>query len=239
MVLNELISELKKIKKLQLSYLKYTTTLLNINKINEEKLLQIYRNQNKIEKRLNKIKKNIFNTITEKNLIKNMKRDDVIISFNIDSTYLNFLKYYDELYEKILLDYLEINISSLKYELTLRQLINCIRYENIHIINSYIAETNQQLLNKPIYIFIGYDESYDEEINGLYIIPFLSINHLQYISKDKMNEFENNKRIISTEKKVYLKEDNNIFYEELLNHNNTTIDECIIKTKNRIKKLIK
>ena len=239
MHLNELINEFKKIKKLQLSYLKYTTTLLNINKINEEKLLQIYRNQNKIEKRLNKIKKNIFNTITEKNLIKNMKRDDVIISFNIDSTYLNFLKYYDELYEEILLDYLEINISSLKYELTLRQLINCIRYENIHIINSYIAETNQKLLNKPIYIFIGYDESYDEEINGLYIIPFLSINHLQYISKDKMNEFENNKQIISTEKKVYLKEANNIFYEELLNHNNTTIDECIIKTKNRIKKLIK
>ena len=56
MDLNELINELKKTKKLQLSYLKYTTTLLNINKINEEKLLQIYRNQNKIEKRQNKEK---------------------------------------------------------------------------------------------------------------------------------------------------------------------------------------
>lgn len=239
MDLNKLINELKKIKKLQLSYLKYASILINSTKIDEEKILQIYRNQDRINKKLNEIKINFFNTITQNNQIKKMKHNDIIISFNIDSTYFDFLNYYDELYGEILLDYLEINIKHLKYELTLRQLLNCVRYENIHIIDSYIAKTNQKLLNKPIYIFIGYDESYDEEINGLYIIPFLSINHLQYIPKDKMNEFENNKRIISTEKKVYLKEANNIFYEELLNYNNKTIDECIIKTKNRIKKLIK
>lgn len=102
------------------------------------------------------------------------------------------------------------------------------------------------LYSKPIYVFNGYYSRtyncdgpvwYDEDDDLEAKYQKMNSYDTTYIKKDKMEEFEKNKTILSIEDHVSAREVINIFDSELLNENNTNIDDCINATRKRIKDL--
>lgn len=134
--------------------------------------------------------------------------------------------------------YLDINPYEYTYYLTYAKL----RYykNNYNKININYILNNQSLSEKPIYIFM-YKYYYDEDtiINEYhYAIYFDPLKNEKYtILESEMEDFEKNKIIIYPEKYISTNEILKVLNEELLNKENETINDCITKTKLRIKNL--
>ena len=235
-------SEFIKLKQEELDYIN-NIAIISCNKVlSEHEKIEIYRKIINYESRLKKILLNLHREVIKNK--KNKKLNDVIIEFDIDKNFLSSILSNNK--EYVLELYFKIDIKNNKYKLTLSDIIHICRGHSS--INLDIIQNNQKLLEEPIYIFCGYYDSsedccglflgkLDDYLYGLYENIRNEYDSQIEIPKKKMNDFERNKTIIYSTRYVRPSEIRMIFDEELLNVKNNTLNDCIIKTRNRIEKL--
>ena len=228
------------LKKEELTYIDDIANLSSNKTITEEEKLAIYRNlynyQIKINDILNELKEIFF---TKDINIEDL--DKVILEIDISKNYLVQVGT-PEYRDIILKDYLGIDLTTYKYQLTLSNLI----YKKYVMINPDLILTNQRLITNNVYIFIGYHD-YSEEINGpclensnnyLYgIFENMSSNVREEIPEKEMPNFVKDKMVIYTSDNVNDMEIRKIFNEELLNKANKSLNECVQAVINRTKEL--
>lgn len=227
--------EIIKIKKEELNYIDNIAKLSSTRKLSEKEKLEVYQTLESYKEKLKALfEKYYLKLIKDEN--KDYDIDEVIIKFNIDKSYLSSIK--DAEKRKSLMIYLDINPYEYTYYLTYAKL----RYykNNYNKININCILNNQSLSEKPIYIFM-YKYYYDEDTifnEDHYAIYFDPLKNEKYtILESEMKDFEKNKIIIYPEKYISTNEILKVLNEELLNKENETINDCITKTKLRIKNL--
>lgn len=239
-------NKFKKIKKEELIYID------NINKISTNKILSesekltMYRTLKNYEIKLNELIKLLRNEIIKNKSLTKNNLDDIIIEFNIDKDYLSAINFNYLSLKKLILKSLGIDIKTYKYQLALSNVIrNHQRYKTLDI---DIILNNQKLIDNPIYIFTGYydysDDCYgpclgnpNDYIYGIYENISNNYHKKLEISKSQILDFEKDNIIIHSSKHINSIEIKKIFKEELLNPQNTSINDCVIKTKNRVEEL--
>lgn len=238
-------NELIKLKKEEFDYINNIAKISSIKILSEYEKLVNYRKLKDYENKLSEMYRKLYIEVKKFKKLTSENENEIIIEFNLDTNYLNSLKYlYIQEKNKILED-LGIDPETYKFKLTLRNLYKCHDYIAI---NLDMIQNNQKLLDYPIYIFTGYrdySEEYcgpcfggnDEYIHGIYINICAEYNRKKEILRKEIAEFENDNIIIHTKGYVYITDAEKIFEEELLNANNTTLNDCVIQTNERIEKL--
>ena len=238
-----------KLKKEELEYLNNLSIISNNKILSEYEKIEIYRNLREFEIKIVDISKKLKEELVK---VKHLTKDDldeIIIEFDVDKDFLSLVNFYSKQSKEYVLNCLGVDMKESKFLLTIEKLIRDTRgyYSEI---DQELIQNNQQLLEKPIYVFEGfYDASEDcygpafgypvGYISAIYEELFSKYhnNSEKYIKKEKMQEFEKDKIIIDEGKYVYFNEVKSIFKEELLNTENKSIEECIVKTRYRVKKL--
>lgn len=233
------------LKKEEFEYMDNIARISSNKTLSEYEKLKIYRKLNDYIIRLDVIANNLDKVIS-RNIIDNkmVELNKQIIEFGIDKSFLSSVNFIDIQYKEDIFRSLGININTYKYELSLDDL----RKKRYKVINYYIIQNRQKLIEKPIYIFNGYYDSSedcygpcviepDDYIYGIYVDILDKYNHQKEILKKKINDFENNKIIINSKRYVDSKDIRSIFIEELLNIHNKSLSDCIETTRKRIEKL--
>lgn len=240
-------SELEKIKREELAYIDNIAQISSNKTLSETEKLEIYRTLNSYEIKLNEILKKLWRTFPRDDSLTKDNLKDVIIEIDLPKDYLSSLNFrYDE-QKKYLLEKLWVDAESLKFKLTLHNLMRCREYWSI---NSDTIQNNQSLIEEPIYIFSGYydasEDCYgpcfgepDDYLYGIYenIRNNTYNNERKEIPKKNIDEFEKDKIIIHSKRYVHSHEIRKIFEEELLNAENKTLNDCVVQTRNRIENL--
>lgn len=240
-------NEFEKIKREELEYIDSIAQISSNKILSETEKLEIYRTLNSYEIKLNEILKKLWSAFPRDDSLTKENLKDVIIEIDLPKDYLSSLNFqYDE-QKKYVLEKLWIDAESLKFKLTLYNLMRCREYWSI---NSDTIQNNQKLIEEPIYIFSGYYDASEEcygpcfgdHDNYLYGI-YENIHNNGYsndkkeIPKKDIDKFEKNKIIIYSKRYVHSHEIRRIFKEELLNAENKKLNDCVVQTKNRIEKL--
>jgi len=234
--------EFEKIKKEELTYIDSIAQISSKKTLSETEKLEIYRMLNNYEIKLNEILKKLWSTFSKNDSLTKDNLKDIIIEIDLPKNYLSSLNFCEE-QKKYVLKQLLIDSESLKFKLTLYNLMRCREYWSI---NSDTIQNNQRLIEEPIYIFCGfYDSSEDcygpcfgdtdDYLYGIY--ENICNNEKKEIPKKDIDKFEKDKIIIHSKRYVYAPEIKKIFEEELLNSKNHTLNDCITQTKNRIEEL--
>lgn len=240
-------NEYIKLKKEELEYID-NVSKMNIKKtLSESERLEIYRKldeyKNKIADISNKLREELLNS----GLFKVKEMEDIIIEFDIDKNFLSSADFYSGDSKEYTFRKLGINSKNLKFELSIKKLLNDVRYYSG--INIYQILNNQKLVDIPIYVFEGFHDKeeyawlrykYGVNIGGIYVEllnKYSWANSKEIVKKENVKEFEKDKIILTASKYIDFTEIRNIFKEELLNKNNKTINDCVIKTKERINEL--
>ena len=240
-------SEFEKIKREELAYIDNVAQISSNKTLSETEKLEIYRTLNSYEIKLNEILKKLWRTFPRDDSLTKDNLKDVIIEIDLPKDYLSSLNFrYDE-QKKYLLEKLCVDAESLKFKLTLHNLMRCREYWSI---NSDTIQNNQSLIEEPIYIFSGYydasEDCYgpcfgepDDYLYGIYenIRNNTYNNERKEIPKKNIDEFEKDKIIIHSKRYVHSHEIRKIFEEELLNAENKTLNDCVVQTRNRIENL--
>lgn len=240
-------NEFEKIKREELAYIDSVAKISSNKTLLETEKLEIYRTLNSYEIKLNEILKKLWSTFPRDDSLTKDNLKDVIIEIDLPKDYLSSLNFqYDE-QKKYVLEKLWIDAESLKFKLTLYNLMRCREYWSI---NSDTIQNNQRLIEEPIYIFSGYydasEECYgpcfgdpDDYLYGIYenIRNNGYNNDKKEIPKKDIAEFEKDKIIIHSKRYVRSHEIRRIFEEELLNAKNKTLNDCVVQTRNRIENL--
>lgn len=233
----------KKIKKEELAYVDKIAQISSNKTLSEIEKIEIYRSLHAYKITLNRILKELWMEIIKyDNLVKD-HLNDVIIEIDLSRNYLSSLKCSYDGQKKYVFKKLGIDKDSLKFKLTLYDLIKCKEYRSI---SSDAICNNQKLIEEPIYIFSGYSDASedcygpylgdsDDYLSGIY--ENIRNNDRIEVSKKNMEEFEKDKIIIYSKKYVWAEEIKEIFEKELLNSKNKTLDDCVIQAKNIIEKL--
>ena len=238
-------NEFIKLKKEELTYIDNVAKISSNKTLLEYEKLEIYRNLRKYEIKINEMYRKLFNEINKDKKITRNDLKDIIIEFDIDKQYLSSVNFQYDGHKKYVLENLGIDIETFKFRLTIHNIIpNAEKYKGISL---DIILNNQKLIENPIYIFIGYydysEDCYgpcfgnpDDYLYGIYqnIEDIVNVyGRKEEISKNEMYEFEKDKTIIHSKRYVPVLEIRKIFEEELLNIENKTLSDCVIKTKNR------
>lgn len=240
-------SEFKKIKREELEYIDSVTQISSYKTLSELEKLEIYRTLNSYKIKLNEILKRLSSSFLEDDSSTKYNLEDVIIEIDLPKDYLSPLNFRHDEQKKYVLEKLGIDAETLKFQLTLYNLVRCREYRSI---SSDRIQNNQRLIEEPIYIFSGYYDASEEcygpcfgnHENYLYGI-YENITDNGYesdkkeIPKKDMNKFEKDKIVIHSKRYVNSCEIRKIFEEELLNRENKTLNKCVLQTKNRIKEL--
>lgn len=240
-------NKFEKIKREELEYIDSIAQISSNKILSETEKLEIYRTLNSYEIKLNEILKKLWSAFPTDDSLTKENLKDVIIEIDLPKDYLSSLNFqYDE-QKKYVLEKLWIDAESLKFKLTLYNLMRCREYWSI---NSDIIQNNQKLIEEPIYIFSGYydasEECYgpcfgdhDNYLYGIYenIRNNGYSNDKKEIPKKDIDKFEKDKIIIYSKRYVHSREIRRIFEEELLNAENKKLNDCVVQTKNRIEKL--
>lgn len=238
-------NEFIKLKKEELNYINNVAKISSTKKLSEYEKLEIYRTLNDYIDKLNGILKKLGDEIIKsEQFIRKQDFKDIIVEFDIDKEFLSFMKFYSEYFKNIVFKELGIDIESYKFKLNLYDLI----YTRYWGIDSDKIQNNQKLIENPIYIFSGYfDDSEDnygplignpeDYLYAIYENICAKYNDEKKIQKINVDSFEKDKIIIRSTKFVHPLEIRKIFNEELLNIQNNSISDCIIKTRKRIEKL--
>ncbi len=238
-------SEFINLKKEELNYIDSIAKISSSKILSELEKLEIYRTLNDYKIKLNEILKKLWSTFSKDNSLTKENLRDVIIEFDLDKNYLSSLNFHYEQQRKCVLEKLGIDFETLKFKLTLYNLMRCREYWGI---DSDTIQNNQRLIENPIYIFCGYYDSsedcygpcfgdHDDYLYGIYENISSKYRDKKEIPKKEINEFEKDKTIIYSKEYVHSFEIREIFEEELLNSKNQTLNDCVIQTKNRIEKL--
>lgn len=237
-------NEFIKLKKEELNYIDNVAKTSSTKKLSEYEKLEIYRTLNNYKEKINKLLIIFGDEIINDARFRKQDLKKIIIEFDINKDFLSFMKCYSEYYKYTVFKELGIDIESYKFNLNIYDLI----YTEYMGIDSDKIQNNQKLIENPIYIFCGYfddsDDYYGPLIGNLedYLYAIYEdvcgkYNENKKIWKANVEEFEKDKIIIHSKKYVNSSEIRTIFNEELLNSKNQTLNDCVIKTRNRIDEL--
>ena len=240
-------NEFEKIKREELAYIDSIAQISSNKTLSETEKLEIYRTLNSYEIKLNEILKKLWSTFPRDDSLTKDNLKDVIIEIDLPKDYLSSLNFQYNKQKKYVLEKLWIDAESLKFKLTLYNLMRCREYWSI---NSDTIQNNQRLIEEPIYIFSGYydasEDCYgpcfgepDDYLYGIYenIRNNAYNNEKKEVQKKDIDKFEKDKIIIHSKRYVHVHEIRKIFEEELLNSKNQTLNDCVIQTKTRIEEL--
>ena len=242
MNIEEVKEEFIKLKKEELAYLDniaklgYQKTFSQEEKLNIYRRLKFYENENA---KFYKILSDILYKIKEENM------DKVLIEIKLKDDFFNKVSDIFNRHRYLILRRYNINLENNSYILTVKDIING-NYTKYRYSDFDYLFNKQELFEKPIYIFLYYDDHSDECLlpsdsnlvdytTGIYIN--LVYGDKKEISIKKIYDFEKNKIIIRVTPYVDEVGVRTIFNEELLNENNKTLEDCANSTMIRVNKL--
>lgn len=242
MDIEKLKKEFIKLKKEELAYLDNIAKLGYQKTFSQEEKLNIYRKLKFYENENAKFYK-ILSDILYKSKEENM--DKVFIEIKLKDDFFNKVSDIFNRHRYLILRRYNINLENNSYILTVKDIING-NYTKYRYSDFDYLFNKQELFEKPIYIFLYYDDHSDECLlpsdwnlfdysTGIYI-DFV-YGDKKEISIKKMENFEKNKIIIRVTPHVDELEVRTIFREELLNENNKTLEDCANSTMIRVNEL--
>ena len=236
MDIEKLKEEFIKLKKEELAYLDniaklgYQKTFSQEEKLNIYRKLKFYENENA---KFYKILSDILYESKEKNM------DKVFIEIKLKDDFFNKVSDIFNRHRYLILRRYNINLETNSYILTIKDIIDE-RYTKYRYEDFDYLFNNQELFEKPIYIFTYYDDHSDEYFlfdftTGIY--SDFVYGDRKEISVKEMENFEKGKIIMRVTSYVDEVEVSTIFMEELLNENNKTLEDCANSTIIRVNKL--
>ena len=236
MNIEKLKEEFIKLKKEELAYLDniaklgYQKTFSQEEKLNIYRRLKFYENENA---RFYKILSDILYKSKEENM------DKVLIEIKLKDDFFNKVSDIFNRHRYLILRRYNINLETNSYILTVKDIIDE-RYTKYRYEDFDYLFNNQELFEKPIYIFTYYDDHSDEYFlfdftTGIY--SDFVYGDRKEISVKEMENFEKGKIIMRVTSYVDEVEVSTIFREELLNENNKTLEDCANSTMIRVNKL--
>ena len=236
MDIEKLKKEFIKLKSGELEYLDniaklgYQKTFSQEEKLNIYRKLKFYENENA---RFYKLLSDILYESKEKNM------DKVFIEIKLKDDFFNKVSDIFNRHRYLILRRYNINLENNSYILTIKDIIDE-RYTKYRYEDFDYLFNNQELFEKPIYIFTYYDDHSDEYFlfdftTGIY--SDFVYGDRKEISVKEMENFEKGKIIMRVTSYVDEVEVSTIFMEELLNENNKTLEDCANSTIIRVNKL--
>ena len=242
MDIEKLKKEFIKLKSGELEYLDniaklgYQKTFSQEEKLNIYRKLKFYENENA---RFYKLLSDILYESKEKNM------DKVLIEIKLKDDFFNNVSDIFNRHRYLILRRYNINLENNSYILTVKDIIDG-NYTKYRYSDFDYLFNKQELFEKPIYIFLYYDDHSDECLlpsdwnlfdysTGIYI-DFV-YGDKKEISIKKMENFEKGKIIMRITPYVDELEVRTIFREELLNENNKTLEDCANSAMIRVNKL--
>ena len=236
MNIEKLKEEFIKLKKEELAYLDniaklgYQKTFSQEEKLNIYRKLKFYENENA---RFYKLLSDILYESKEKNM------DKVFIEIKLKDDFFYKVSDIFNRHRYLILRRYNINLETNSYILTIKDIIDE-RYTKYRYEDFDYLFNNQELFEKPIYIFTYYDDHSDEYFlfdftTGIY--SDFVYGDRKEISVKEMENFEKGKIIMRVTSYVDEVEVRTIFSEELLNENNKTLEDCASSTIIRVNKL--
>lgn len=233
-------AEFIQLKRDELDYVDNIVKISSHKILSESEKFDIYRMLNRYKVKLNEILQRLQCIVLRDD---SLDFEDIIIEFDLDKNYLSSLKFYSNDQKNYILKSLGVDTETLKFKLTLYDLI---QHEGYRGINADMIQNNQNLIDRPIYVFVGYYDAsednygpllgnYDDYIDAIYVD--INNEHDYNVPKKEMREFEKDKIIIYSKEYVQLWEIKKIFKEELLDTKNKTLMDCVIQTRNKIDEL--
>lgn len=174
-----------------------------------------------------------------------VKNKKVLIEIKLKDDFFNKVSDIFNRHRYLILRRYNINLENNSYILTVKDIING-NYTKYRYSDFDYLFNKQELFEKPIYIFLYYDDHSDECLlpsdwnlfdysTGIYI-DFV-YGDKKEISIKKMENFEKGKIIMRVTPRVDELEVRTIFREELLNENNKTLEDCANSAMIRVNKL--
>ena len=236
MNIEKLKEEFIKLKKEELAYLDNIAKLGYQKTFSQEEKLNIYRKLKFYENENAKFYK-ILSDILYKSKEENM--DKVFIEIKLKDDFFNKVSDIFNRHRYLILRRYNINLETNSYILTVKDIIDE-RYTKYRYEDFDYLFNNQELFEKPIYIFTYYDDHSDEYFlfnftTGIY--SDFVYGDRKEISVKEMENFEKGKIIIRVTPYVDEVEVSTIFREELLNENNKTLEDCANSTMIRVNEL--
>ena len=236
MDIEKLKKEFIKLKSEELEYLDniaklgYQKTFSQEEKLNIYRKLKFYENENA---RFYKLLSDILYESKEKNM------DKVFIEIKLKDDFFNKVSDIFNRHRYLILRRYNINLETNSYILTVKDIIDE-RYTKYRYEDFDYLFNNQELFEKPIYIFTYYDDHSDEYFlfdftTGIY--SDFVYGDRKEISVKEMENFEKGKIIMRVTSYVDEVEVSTIFREELLNENNKTLEDCANSTMIRVNEL--
>ena len=236
MNIEEVKEEFIKLKKEELAYLDNIAKLGYQKTFSQEEKLNIYRKLKFYENENAKFYK-ILSDILYKSKEENM--DKVLIEIKLKDDFFNKVSDIFNRHRYLILRRYNINLENNSYILTVKDIIDE-RYTKYRYEDFDYLFNNQELFEKPIYIFTYYDDHSDE----YFLFDFTTGIYIDFVYGDKteisvkeMENFEKGKIIMRVTSYVDEVEVSTIFMEELLNENNKTLEDCANSTMIRVNKL--
>ena len=236
MNIEKLKEEFIKLKKEELAYLDNIAKLGYQKTFSQEEKLNIYRKLKFYENENAKFYK-ILSDILYKSKEENM--DKVFIEIKLKDDFFNKVSDIFNRHRYLILRRYNNNLETNSYILTVKDIIDE-RYTKYRYEDFDYLFNNQELFEKPIYIFTYYDDHSDEYFlfdftTGIY--SDFVYGDRKEISVKEMENFEKGKIIMRVTSYVNEVEVSTIFREELLNENNKTLEDCANSTMIRVNKL--
>lgn len=236
MNIEKLKKEFIKLKSGELAYLDNIAKLGYQKTFSQEEKLNIYRKLKFYENENAKFYK-ILSDILYKSKEENM--DKVLIEIKLKDDFFNKVSDIFNRHRYLILRRYNINLETNSYILTVKDIIDE-RYTKYRYEDFDYLFNNQELFEKPIYIFTYYDDHSDEYFlfdftTGIY--SDFVYGDRKEISVKEMENFEKGKIIMRVTSYVDEVEVSTIFREELLNENNKTLEDCANSTMIRVNKL--
>ena len=174
-----------------------------------------------------------------------VKNKKVLIEIKLKDDFFNKVSDIFNRHRYLILRRYNINLENNSYILTVKDIIDG-NYTKYRYSDFDYLFSKQELFEKPIYIFLYYDDHSDECLlpsdwnlfdysTGIYI-DFV-YGDKKEISIKKMENFEKGKIIMRVTPRVDELEVRTIFREELLNENNKTLEDCANSAMIRVNKL--
>ena len=236
MDIEKLKKEFIKLKSGELEYLDNIAKLGYQKTFSQEEKLNIYRKLKFYENENAKFYK-ILSDILYKSKEENM--DKVLIEIKLKDDFFNKVSDIFNRHRYLILRRYNINLETNSYILTIKDIIDE-RYTKYRYEDFDYLFNNQELFEKPIYIFTYYDDHSDEYFlfdftTGIY--SDFVYGDRKEISVKEMENFEKGKIIMRVTPHVDELEVRTIFREELLNENNKTLEDCANSTMIRVNEL--
>ena len=224
----------------EINYVNDIVKISSTTKLDESYKLKIYRNKSNYHNKIKELTQLLLSYLEDMSI----DQDDIIIDFDVDDNFLSVL--YNDIYYistiKNIMDYFRINMITNKVELTKSDLEYI--YNKEDPVYMYMLLGKQLFLDKPVYILEGYYDIHNRVLDnkeeceyGGYIEIKDEFTSFAKIFKNNIQVLENKSEFINKPSNIRFSEIIDIFFNELLDENNITINSCIESTKKKIEEL--